>query len=58
MMYLWRRSKLGLKFSPEQREALAQFMTGATAGYGSDRLQKQAIGINVRRCGMRGIGWR
>jgi glycerol-3-phosphate dehydrogenase len=27
---LWRRSKLGLKFSPEQREALAQFMTGAT----------------------------
>ena len=27
---LWRRSKLGLRFSAEQREALAQFMTGAT----------------------------
>jgi glycerol-3-phosphate dehydrogenase len=27
---LWRRTKLGLRFSPEQREALAQFMAGAT----------------------------
>jgi glycerol-3-phosphate dehydrogenase len=27
---LWRRSKLGLKFSPAQREVLAQFMTGVT----------------------------
>jgi glycerol-3-phosphate dehydrogenase len=27
---LWRRTKLGLRFSPAQREALAQFMTGAT----------------------------
>jgi glycerol-3-phosphate dehydrogenase len=27
---LWRRTKLGLRFSPEQREALAQFMASAT----------------------------
>ncbi len=27
---LWRRSKLGLRFSPSQREALAQFMAAAT----------------------------
>ena len=27
---LWRRTKLGLHFSPAQREILAQFMAGAT----------------------------
>jgi glycerol-3-phosphate dehydrogenase len=31
---LWRRSKLGLTFSPEERHRLATFLTG---GFGSDR---------------------
>ena len=26
---LWRRSKLGLRFSPEERERLARFMAAA-----------------------------
>ncbi len=29
---LWRRSKLGLRFSPEERERLARFMAGAVGG--------------------------
>ena len=28
---LWRRSKLGLKASPDEREALAQFMAAQSA---------------------------